>query len=94
MVVGVRQAWLGVLETADLLGISHTPVTQVHKEMSAKFKISRKQQLCGSQCLDNVRGQERTAWRERQRLLKKPLAAKANSLTSVQLDEKITAKSW
>uniref|UniRef100_A0AAR2J702 Transposase Tc1-like domain-containing protein n=1 Tax=Pygocentrus nattereri TaxID=42514 RepID=A0AAR2J702_PYGNA len=59
MVVGARRAGLSISETAELLGFSHTTISKVYRERSEKEKISCERQLCGRQCLVDVRGQRR-----------------------------------
>ncbi len=54
MVVGVRRTGLSISETADLLGFSHTTISGVYREWSEK---SSERQLCGRQCLVDVRGE-------------------------------------
>ncbi len=59
MVVGARQAGLSISKTADLLEFSHTTISSVYREWSEKEKISSQRQLCGRECLVDVRGQRR-----------------------------------
>jgi len=57
MVVGTRRAGLSISETADLLGFSHTIISNHFTENGQK-NLSSEQQLSGRKCLD-ARGQRR-----------------------------------
>ncbi len=59
VVVGARWAGLSISKTADLLGFSQPTISSVYREWSEKEKISSEWQLCGRQCLVDVRGQRR-----------------------------------